>query len=172
MANKQDKQLVDQINQLAGALQITPPDLTNQGTQQLEDTLTALQKLKAERDGGGTQGTSGGAQTTDPAQSKSLPGSEPDEIAPIPGQVAAKGKPEPSASGYRVAPGKSLTGARGDLHDAGAEISEKDVAGGAERLTELEKLGYVVKTDRKPSEPAQPAESGQSPGGGTSSPTG
>jgi hypothetical protein len=81
---------------------------------------------------------------------KVLPESSPDEIAPVPdvngGESAPK--PAPSSTGYRVAPGKAVISGRGDMLSDGAEIGERDVSGGVERLEELANGGSVVKTDK------------------------
>lgn len=91
-----------------------------------------------------------GAQTVDKAEDKALPDSAPDEIAPIPdGSSLRKAKPAPSSTGYRVAEGKSISAATGDLIDAGQEISVGHVPGGEQRLEELIKSGHVVRTEKK-----------------------
>ena len=58
----------------------------------------------------------------------------------------AESKPavESKASGYVVAPRRSITSRRG-LIDAGEEVRAEDFAGGSERLDELVKAGAVVK---------------------------
>jgi len=94
-----------------------------------------------------------GEQSVDRAEDKVLPDSTPDEIAPVPdagtGDAPKQAKPAPSSTGYRVAPGKSITGGNGDALDAGAEIGEQHVVGGDKRLQELVKAGYVVKAEKK-----------------------
>lgn len=90
-----------------------------------------------------------GDQTTTPGKEQVLPRSTPEEVAPVPdasGQLPSDKEPEPSESGYRVADGKSITASTGDVIDAGHEITEKHLAGGAQRLEELVKSGHVVKT--------------------------
>lgn len=80
-----------------------------------------------------------------------IPTSEPGEIAPVPdaaGNALQQPKPAPSSTGYRVAPGKSITSSRGEILGEGAEIGERDLAGGEERLKELEEGGYVVSTEK------------------------
>jgi hypothetical protein len=96
-----------------------------------------------------------GSQTVDKAEDKVLPDSKPDEIAPIPGadgSVPAAPKPAPSATGYRVAPGKSVSAIRGDLLDANAEIGPADVAD----IKALVEAGYVVTTDKSGDKPERP----------------
>jgi hypothetical protein len=90
-----------------------------------------------------------GTQTVDKAEDKTLPNSEPDEIAPIPDGSVRKAKPAPSSTGYRVEQGKAVSSSTGDTLSDGAEIGPGHVPGGVERLEELVKSGHVVKTEKK-----------------------
>lgn len=100
-----------------------------------------------------------GDQTVDRKESKAVPDSTPDEIAPVPDAAGNEPKePAASESGYRVAAGKSITSTKSDLLDAGSEITEKDVPGGAERLEELAKGGFVVKTAKGSGAPKEDAQ--------------
>lgn len=92
-----------------------------------------------------------GQQSVDRAEDTVLPDSKPEEIAPIPdsGTGEAKApKPAPSSTGYRVAPGKSISSTTGDTIDAGAEIGPDHVGGDEKRLEHLVTTGHVVKTDK------------------------
>jgi hypothetical protein len=150
--------LLDQLRAIEG----TPPG--TQSTQGANDTGSKSDVAGATRDDGkGTPGpqtqsadvnpetgispvSAGGSVRT---EENPLPGSAPDEIAPLPDAAGnTPPKPAPSSTGWRVAPGKSIASGRGELLSEGAEIGERDVAGGVERLNELRDGGYVVETDK------------------------
>jgi hypothetical protein len=116
-----------------------------------------------------------GQQTVDPKQDKVLPKSAPGEIAPLPDNTATTKKagddekPATSSTGYRVVDGKSVTAKTGDLLNAGDEIGEKHVDGGAERLEELARAGVIEKVGGGSSSPSSTSSSGSSQGGSSSS---
>lgn len=114
--------------------------------------MISKSKKSEERDPGLADPTfTPGDQTTDPGKEKALPRSSPDEVAPVPdaaGKLPSDQETEPAESGYRVAAGKSITASTGDVIDAGQEITEKHLAGGAERLEQLVKSGHVVKVQK------------------------
>lgn len=180
MATREEKNLSDQIKQLAHQLKVDAPPTDNMNVQQLGDALAQLRALE----GGGPppappKGDSGGESKGEPqkgvpgpqtkaalvntetgispmgeggsvrTEENPIPTSTPDEIAPVPdaaGNVPTP-KPAPSSTGYRVAQGKAITSSRGVLSE-GAEIGERDLAGGDERIQELVNTGHIVKTDK------------------------
>lgn len=185
MATREERNLTDQIKQLAAQLKVEPPPTDNMNAQQLGDALAQLRALEVgglppqptgakpdtisgESSGEQRKGVPGPQTQAAPVNAETgispvgeggsvrteenpIPSSEPDEIAPVPdaaGNLPRQPKPAPSSTGYRVEQGKSITSSRGELLSEGAEIGERDLAGGQERIDELVKSGHIVKTDK------------------------
>lgn len=136
-----NKELITEVNELASALgkSVRTWGLSNTELQALADDL----RRQKEQTGGQSAGQGGQAGGQQPGgQTESSDDDEKKEKAKSSGED--KDKDEDDGEEYVIAPGTSLTSARGIL-GPGTKVSAKDFTGGKKTLDDLIKNKSVVK---------------------------